>query len=361
MPQQTPLHARHLALGARMVDFAGYDMPLQYSGMREEHQAVRQRAGLFDLSHMGEVWLRGRGVAAAEGLTAASISNLSEGGCRYGVMCNEAGGIVDDVIVYRDHHDECMVVINASRIPVDIAWMREHLPAGATLEDRCRETALIALQGPAAAGIMAALSPQAVQLKPFTFARCQLSGLPVLISRTGYTGEDGFEVYSEAGDAPEIWDRLMETGGPAGLIPAGLGARDTLRLEAGLRLYGQDMDDTVDPFSCGLGWTVKLESGPFVGDEALRRISASGAPRRMVGLKMGPRDIARHGQAVNAGGRQVGEVTSGTYSFTLDAPIATALIDAATAADEPLNVTIRDREAPAAVVPLPFYRRPKES
>jgi aminomethyltransferase len=256
-------------------------------------------------------------------------------------------------------------VVNAGTRHKDVAWMREHLGPETELTDLSDGLALIAVQGPRALDIVAPLCEAEVgSLRPFSCAGSRVAGIDTgtsVVSRTGYTGEDGVEIYIDAAHAGELWDALLDAGRDEGLLPAGLGARDTLRLEAGLRLYGQDMDETVDPYSAGLGWTVKLAKGEFSGSEALRRIAEQGPPRRTVGLRLEGRSIARHGQPVLDGGRQVGEVTSGSFSFTLGCGIATALVEPDAAGRERLDIDIRGTVASAAVVPLPMYRRPPRS
>jgi len=335
MAARTPLYDRHVAAGARMVEFGGYDMPLQYSTIRDEHVAVRTRAGLFDLSHMGEV--RVTGAAAPETvqhLLSNDIAPVPHGGALYSVMCNAA----------------CRAK--------DVAWMHDHAGA-ASLDDISDSTALLAVQGPQAVGIVQRLTPGDVgAIRPFHFAGGTVAGVHATISRTGYTGEDGFELYVDAAWAPGLWDSLLDAGSGVGLLPCGLGARDTLRLEAGLRLYGQDMDESTDPYSCGLGWTVKLQKGDFIGAGALQRLDPKQPPHRFVGLRLPEKTIARHGQPVLAADRPVGEVTSGTFSFTLGYGIATASVDPA-AADGSLTVDIRGTAVAAERVPLPFYRRAK--
>ncbi len=363
MAQRTALFDRHVALGARIVEFGGYEMPLQYSGIRDEHLAVRERAGVFDISHMGEVLITGPGAeASVQHLVANDVSRLAPGGALYGVMCTEEGGIVDDVVVYRDLHGRgFMVVVNAATRHKDVAWMRDHLGPDTELIDLSDDLALIAVQGPRALDIVAPLcEAEVVSLRPFHCTGGRVAGIDTdtsVVSRTGYTGEDGVEIYIDTGHAGELWDALLAAGAGRGLVPTGLGARDTLRLEAGLRLYGQDMDETVDPFSAGLGWTVKLAKGDFCGSGALRRIAEQGPPRRTVGLRLEGRSIARHGQPVLDAGRQVGEVTSGSFSFTLGCGIATALVEPDAAGRERLDVDIRGTVASAAVVPTAFYKR----
>jgi aminomethyltransferase len=342
-----------------MVEFAGYEMPLRYSSIRDEHLAVRTRAGLFDLSHMGEVRLRGQGAqATAQGLVANDVGGLGPGHAVYAVVCNDDAGIVDDVIVYRVE-DGYLIVVNASRRAVDLEWMRAHLALGTQLRDESDETALLAVQGPEAVAIVQSVAGLDVAALPtFGSATGVVAGVSCRVSRTGYTGEDGIELYCDAQAAPPLWDALMEAGTPRGMLPVGLGARDTLRLEAGLRLYGQDMDETVDPYSCGLGWTVKLGKGEFVGAGRLRRLDPEHPRRRFIGLALGARQIPRHGMAVLAGAERVGEVTSGGFGFSLGHGIATAYVPP-DLPDAPLGVDIRGEAVPARRVPLPFYRRPR--
>lgn len=359
MAARTPLYDRHVAAGARMVEFGGYEMPLQYSSIREEHIAVRTRAGLFDLSHMGEVRIAGDGAEqTVQRLLTNDSSRLEPGAALYSVMCNERGGIVDDVVAYREDGGY-MIVVNAACRSKDVSWMGEHRDE-AQLDDQSEVTALLAVQGPRAVEVVHGLTAAPVaELRPFHFDNATVAGAPALVSRTGYTGEDGFELYVDAPSAPALWDAILEAGGDVGLVPCGLGARDTLRLEAGLRLYGQDMDDSTDPYSCGLGWTVKLDGHECIGAAALRALDPKHPPRRFIGLTLPPRSIARHGDEVRADNAAVGVVTSGTYSFTLGHGIATASIDGDTAADAAMSVVIRGNAVAAERVPLPFYRRPR--
>ncbi len=358
-PARTPLHSRHLQAGASMTVFGGYEMPLQYSSIRDEHVAVRERAGLFDLSHMGEVGFRGDAATdAVQLLVANDVGRLQPGRALYGVMCNDEGGIVDDVLAYRLRAGY-IVVVNAARRHHDVAWMRSHLPAGAEMSDESDATALLAVQGPSAVSIVEPLCSEPIAaLRPFHFTGGDVAGVHCRISRTGYTGEDGLELYCDAGDAERLWDALVEAGRPRGMALCGLGARDTLRLEAGLRLYGQDMDESVDPFSCGLAWTVKLGKGDFLGADRLRGLDPAHPPRRFLGMALGPRDVPRHGMVVLAGGEPVGEVTSGGFSFSLGHGIATAYVPPdLDPASVSLAIDIRGRAAPATPTPLPFVRR----
>jgi aminomethyltransferase len=342
-----------------MVEFGGFDMPLQYTSIRDEHIAVRTRCGLFDLSHMGEVRFTGDGALdAVQHLVTNDVSRLDVGGALYAVMCNADGGIVDDVVVYRDPGGY-LVVINAACRAKDVEWMRDRR-GEAAFADLSDDLALLAVQGPEAVALVASLTADEVSdLRPFHFKETSVAGVRAAVSRTGYTGEDGFELYVDAPVAAGLWDALLDAGAPKGLVPCGLGARDTLRLEAGLRLYGQDMDDHTDPYSCALGWTVKPQKGDFIGSAALARLDPKHPPRRFAGITLEGRAIARHGQRVFSGGKDVGEVTSGTYSFTLDHSIATVSVDGNLPLDADLSIDIRGTLAAAAVVPLPFYRRPK--
>ena len=342
-----------------MVEFGGFDMPLMYSSIREEHIAVRTRAGLFDLSHMGEVRLTGDGAeAAVQFLVTNDVSKLEPGAALYSVMCTDAGGIVDDVVVYHDPRGY-LIVVNAACREKDVAWIRDHLDA-AQLDDLSDALALLAVQGPRAVEIVQRLAAADVTaVEPFHLVDTEVGGAHAAVSRTGYTGEDGFELYVDSADAGGVWDVLLATGAEVGLLPCGLGARDTLRLEAGLRLYGQDMDEETDPYSCGLGWTVKLEKGDFVGAGALRAIDPKHPPRRFIGLQLAGRAIARHGNTVTATRRSAGFITSGTFSFTLGYSIATALVDSDLPAQTPLAIEIRGTSVPAERVRLPFYRRTK--
>jgi aminomethyltransferase len=342
-----------------MTVFGGYEMPLSYTSIRDEHVAVRERAGLFDLSHMGEVGFRGGAATdAVQLLVANDVARLKDRAALYGVMCNDEGGIVDDVVVYR-LSEGYIIVVNAARRHHDVAWMREHLPPGVEMSDLSDGTALIAVQGPAALGIVESLTAAPIAaLRPFRWVGGDVAGVHCRISRTGYTGEDGLELYCDAENAERLWDALVEAGAPRGMLLCGLGARDTLRLEAGLRLYGQDMDESVDPFSCGLAWTVKLGKGDFVGAGRLRSLDPAHPPRRFLGMALGPRDVPRHGMPVLAGGEPVGEVTSGGFSFSLGHGIATAYVPPDLDPEAvPLAVDIRGRSAPASPVALPFVRR----
>ncbi len=376
--KRTPLYPQHLRAGARMVPFAGWEMPVQFSGVVDEHTAVRCAAGLFDVSHMGELWVSGAGsLELLQWLTPNDVSRLRAGRAQYNALLTEAGTFLDDLLVYCLAAERYLLVVNAGAIGGDLEWIREHAQRwpNVTIEDRSDDTALIAVQGPAASRILEPLVGPALDgLRYYSFTSCELAGFPVTLSRTGYTGEDGFEIYVEATSAVELWCRLLEAGSRLGLVPVGLGARDTLRLEAGMRLAGQDIDDQVTPFEAGLGWVVKLDKDSFVGREALERQRRVGLGCRLVGFELTERGIARHGHAVSGQGLR-GTVTSGSWSPTLGRAIGIAKVEGdGTAKAEKtekvneldkltpgaeLEIEVRGRRIAGRVVELPFYRRPK--
>jgi aminomethyltransferase len=361
-PRRTPLYDRHLAASARMVDFAGWQMPVQYTGVIEEHRAVRTAAGLFDVSHMGEFRVAGAGAEAfVQGLTPNDVSRLTPGRAHYNAFLTPAGTFVDDLLVYRLAADEFLIVVNAANIDGDFAWAAAAPRDGAELENVSDRYALIALQGPKTVEILRGLADVALdEIRYYHFARGRVVGREAIVSRTGYTGEDGFELFVEWAQARPLWDALAAAGESGGLVPVGLGARDTLRLEAGMTLYGNELDRTTNPYEAGLDRVVKLDKGvEFVGRAALEKVARDGVGRRLVGLIVRGRGIARHGYPVWAGDRRTGVVTSGAPSPTLGHPIAMAYVAPRDA--EPgtiLDVEIRDGRVPAEVVALPFYRRP---
>ncbi|MET0152957.1 MAG: glycine cleavage system aminomethyltransferase GcvT [Candidatus Binatia bacterium] len=355
--QRTPLFAAHRRLGARMVDFAGWEMPVYYTSILEEHRAVRARAGLFDVSHMGEVEVLGAGaLGAVQRLVTNDAAKLSPGAAQYAVMCLPSGGIVDDVVYYCLAPDRFLFCVNASNVDKDFRWMRDNA-RGAEVVNRSAEFAQLALQGPRAAAILAPLaSIDLGALRSFRVAEASVAGVSALVSRTGYTGEDGFEIYLAPEHAEATWDRLLDAGRPQGLVPVGLGARDTLRLEKGLMLYGNDIDETTSPLEAGLGWVVKLHKGDFIGRDALLAQERQAPRRRLAALRMGESaPPPRHAYRVTQGGRLVGAITSGTKSPTLGFGIGLALVEAQAAViGSRLAVEIRTRQHPAEVVPLPF-------
>jgi len=364
--RRTPLYARHVAAGGKMVPFAGWEMPVQYAGVVAEHRAVRGAAGLFDVSHMGEVRVAGPGAEAfLQRLTPNDVGKLAAGRAHYSGLLTERGTYLDDLLVYRldagDPLGDFLVVVNAANRERDAARFREFARAaeGVEVEDVSDALALLALQGPRAAEILAPLASIEVgALRYYGHARGEVGGKPALVSRTGYTGEDGFELYLDAADAVAVWDLLTDRGEAYGLQPAGLGARDTLRLEAAMALYGHELDEETTPYEAGLGWVVKLDKGKFVGRAALERQKREGVGKQLAGFEIVGRGIAREGHAVRAGGAAVGRVTSGTWSPTLERAIGMAYVPPAFAAPgTELAIEVRGKELPARVVPLPFYKR----
>ncbi|MCF3649477.1 glycine cleavage system aminomethyltransferase GcvT [Synoicihabitans lomoniglobus] len=363
--QRTPLHAFHVAHAGRMVDFAGWDMPVQYKSIIEEHKAVRTTAGLFDVSHMGEVDVSGPGALAfLNRLVTNDVSKLYPGRVLYSPMCQPDGGAVDDLLVYHRGEEDYLVVINASNIAKDLAWMRQQAEGfDVTITDRSDDYALIAVQGPRAETILQSLTGAKLGiLRYYHFLEGTVAGVQCVISRTGYTGEDGFELYHAAADAPALAEALMTAGEPHGLQLAGLGARDSLRLEAGYPLYGHELEHDLSPIAAGLGWTVKFKKeGGFTGDEALAAEKSDPSRRRVVFFRTGDRRIVRAGADVlNAAGEVIGRVLSGTLSPLLGEAIGSALVPA-TAADQELSVDIRGTKFTLHLVKPPFVELKKSS
>ena len=359
--RRTPLYDLHRELGAKLIDFGGWEMPVQYAGILEEHRAVRERVGIFDVSHMGELEVTGPdSLASLQWLTPNDVARLGDGRCHYTAFLTEKGTFVDDLLVYRKSADSWLLVVNASNTPKDFAWAREHAKGDARVEDASSRYALIAVQGPRAAALVARLAADdPSDLAYYAFRETAVAGVPALVSRTGYTGEDGFEVYLAPEHAEKVYRALLDTGQDYGATPCGLGARDTLRLEARMALYGNDIDETVTPWEADLGWIVKMKKGDFQGREALARQKAEGVPRKLVGFEMVDRGIARHGYPARTAEGE-GIVTSGTHSPTLGKPIGLALLPtAASAVGTAFEVDIRGRAARAAVVETPFYKRVK--
>lgn len=358
MAKRTPVYDEHRALGARLVEFGGWDMPLSYGGAIDEHRAVRNTCGVFDVSHMGEVEIAGEAAAEAVATIATNdVRRLEDGRAQYSLMCNEEGGIVDDVIVYRLAPARFFVVVNAAHAADDVAWMRAHLPPGSVeLRDESAAWALFAVQGPLAARALQPLVRGSLgDLPPFSIREDAIAGVPVRVARTGYTGEDGFEVFVPSAAAVPIWRSVLDGVRSVGGVPAGLAARDTLRLEAGMLLYGTDMDDRTTPWEAGLGWVVKGDR--YVGRAALEA-RRHRPRRRLVGFVMDEPGVPRHGAPVFRGEQRVGEVTSGTKSPTLDSFIGLAYVSGEPVTPgTPLAVELRGKRLSAHVVARPFYRR----
>ncbi|WP_151733811.1 glycine cleavage system aminomethyltransferase GcvT [Paenibacillus tengchongensis] len=363
--KKTPFYDYYSAFAeARCIDFGGWELPVQFTGIVKEHEAVRSRAGLFDVSHMGEFMVQGSGAEAfLQKLTTNDVSKLADGAAQYTLMCYPNGGVVDDLLVYRLGEERYMLVVNASNIDKDLLWLQEHLAtefSGVSLTNVSDETILLALQGPLAETVLQTVTPSPLsELKPFHFIEnAEVCGVPVLLSRTGYTGEDGFELYASSGTAEALWNGLLAAGAPHGLTPAGLGARDTLRFEAKLPLYGQELSADITPLEAGVQFFVKLDKGDFIGRDALLAQKEAGLPRRLVGLEMIDRGIPRSHYPVYAEGVKIGEITTGTQSPTLKRNLGLALLDTAyTAIGTEVYVEIRGKQLKAAVVKAPFYKK----
>lgn len=359
MERKTPLFDAHVALGGRMVPFAGYMMPVQYkTGIIAEHKAVREKAGLFDVSHMGELHLSGKdALASLQNIVTRDISGMVPGQAAYSPVCNENGGVVDDILVYMLEENNYILVVNASNRFKDADWVRTHLQGDVCFEDISDATGQIALQGPLSEKILRKLTCE-IPEKYYTFIdNVDIEGKKVVVSRTGYTGEDGFEIYADSNVIAELWDSLLRVGEEDGLIPCGLGARDTLRLEAAMPLYGNEMDDEVLPFEAGIGFFVHTDKKNFIGSDALAEKKADACIRR--GLEILGRSIARHGDEVYCNGKKAGVVTSGSMSPTLGKAICMARIARDFSQEEFFTVVVRGKEIEAKRTPLPFYKREK--
>jgi aminomethyltransferase len=363
MLKRTPLFATHVATGARMVEFGGWEMPVQYRGIIEEHHAVRQRAGLFDISHMGRFMVRGpQAEDFLQHVVTCNVATIPLGQSNYGLLCQPDGGIVDDVFIYH-LLDEFLVVVNASNREKDWAWLDQH-SAGfdVEIEDRSDRWAMLALQGPAAEALLAAAPDSTTgDLAHLPFhgvALTNIFGLTALIARTGYTGEDGFELFFEAEHAPMVWASLLELGPPGSIQPCGLGARDSLRFEPCLALYGHEISATINPYEARLGWVVKLDKGDFVGREALAAIKAQGPTRKLAGFELLERGVARGDYPVHSpAGQPIGHVTTGMPAPTLGKPLGIALVPSALSTEgSEFSVIIRDKPVRARVIKMPFYK-----
>jgi aminomethyltransferase len=355
--KRTPLHDVHVKAGAKMVPFGGWEMPVQYAGIIDEHRRVRSAVGLFDISHMGEFEIAGpEALSILQRLCTNDAAALAVGQVQYSLLCYADGGLVDDLTLYRLAEDRFMLTVNASNIDKDWQWVVEHGTGRARWTNVSAETALLAVQGPKAEALVQPLSDTDVTHLPYyRFARGTVAGVPALISRTGYTGEDGFELYVPAARAEELWHALMAAGRDAGIQPIGLGARDTLRLEMKFALYGNDIDATTNPLEAGLGWVVKPAKGDFIGRAAIEECRARGVSRKLIGFEMAERAIPRHGYRILAEGRPVGAVTSGSFGPSVERGIGLGYVPADLAAvGSPLDVEIRGRAEPARVARTPF-------
>jgi aminomethyltransferase len=363
-PKRTPLHECHVEAGARLVPFVGWEMPVQYRGVIEEHRAVRSAVGLFDVSHMGEIDVVGRrALAFIQYVTCNDAAKLSPGRAQYSGLMTPRGTFVDDLLVHKIADDRYLLVVNAANKDKDYAYLCAQAPAFDDVDvvDRSDDYAQLAVQGPRALAVTQRLTPVPLaDIKYYRFVEGEVAGSKALIARTGYTGEDGFEIYLAPEAAPALWRELLATGADDGIVPCGLGARDTLRFEACMALYGNDIDDTTTPLEAGLEWIVKLDKEPFLGRDALLKQRDQGIGRKLAGFEMRGRGIPRHGYPIWEGGRQVGAVTSGTFAPTLEKAVGLGYVPVALAAvGSKIEIDIRGQQVPAEVVETPFYRRPR--
>jgi len=362
--QQTPLHDWHAAHGGRLVDFGGWSMPVQYASIVEEHQATRSAVGLFDISHMGRLIVEGEArLQFLDSLLTRRVEDMQPGQIRYSLICNESGGILDDVLAYRiaeaqSEPAELMLVVNASNGEKIVAWLEEHCDGQASIRDATHQRAMLAVQGPQAIGLMGQLFDcDLTAMRYYTGRRAELEGESCYVSRTGYTGEDGCEIICDASVTVAIWDRLATAAEKIGGMAAGLGARDTLRLEAAMPLYGHELSEAINPIQAGLGFAINLRDREFPGRDAITRFRQDGRQPVRIGLQLPGRRVPRQGCPVLDAGQQVGQVTSGTFSPTLEQPIAMAYVNSTAAEQKNLDIDIRGQLTPATVTPLPFYKR----
>ncbi len=356
--KKTKLNKKHISLGAKLVEFAGYEMPLQYTSIIGEHKAVRNSVGLFDISHMGEVTVKGdRAFEFVQYITINDVSKLKVGRVQYTAMCYEDGGIVDDLLLYQIRENEYMLVINASNIEKDLAWMREHNTYGVEIINESEEYSLLAVQGPNSKKTLQKICKEALEIEYYHFTITECNGVEVIVSRTGYTGELGYEIYfkSSIEEAEKIWDAILHAGIKYEIVPVGLGARDTLRLEMGFCLYGNDIDQTTNPIEAGLGWITKLKKEDFIGRDALIRIKENGVKRKLVAIISDSKAFPRHGYEITYNGSVIGKITSGTLSPILGKPIAMGYVDKEYSdIDSVVNIKIRNKDAEGEIVKLPF-------
>ncbi|MDX1583002.1 MAG: glycine cleavage system aminomethyltransferase GcvT [Thermoanaerobaculia bacterium] len=361
--KKTPLNELSHELGGKMVEFGGWDMPVQFSGIIDEHTAVRQRAGLFDVSHMGEISFKGpQALEFLQLLTCNDVSKMQDGRCQYNGLLYPTAGFVDDVLIYRHSEDDYMMVVNAANTDKDFEWISGRVEGrDVEVENVSADWAQLALQGPRAEEVLSNLTEiDLSSIRYYRFTTGEVAGVSAIVSRTGYTGEDGFEIYVEPSAAPSIFQKLLGAGREIDLRPCGLGARDTLRLEASMALYGNDIDHTTTPYEADLGWIVKLDKGDFHGRDVLVRQKEEGVSRKLKGFEMIDRGIARHGYRVVEGGDKIGEVTSGTHSPTLGKAIGLAYVPVSRAEEgTEIEIEIREKQTRAKVVPTPFYKRSK--
>ncbi len=358
--KRTPFFEQHQQAGAKIVPFGGFEMPVQYAGIMEEHKTVRTAVGVFDVSHMGEFFAQGpNALSFLQSITVNDVSKLTPGKAQYSAMCYEDGGIVDDLLIYMLADQSYMIVVNAANIDKDWAWMQQHCPAGVTFENKSDATALLAVQGPRSLATMQKLTSVDLSVIPYYgFVRGTLAGIDMTISRTGYTGELGFEIYFGVEHAASVWKSVFDAGKEFGIAPIGLGARDTLRLEMGYCLYGNDIDQTTNPIEGGLGWITKLAKGDFIGKTVIERCKADGAKRKLVGMMLKEKAVPRHGYPLLVNGENVGVVTSGTFSPSLEKGIAMGYVARQHAEiGTTLQIDVRGKALDATIVALPFLKK----
>jgi aminomethyltransferase len=363
--KRTPLFESYKEYGAKTIDFGGWELPVQFSSIKEEHEAVREHAGLFDVSHMGEIEVKGPGsLEYLQKMMTNDVSKLVDGKAQYTAMCYENGGTVDDLLVYKRADHDYLLVVNASNIDKDFNWLKEHVFGEVELTNVSDDTAQLAIQGPLAETVLQKLTTVPLNnIGFFSFKdHVDISGMEALVSRTGYTGEDGFEIYCKTEDAAKLWKLILEAGKEEGVLPCGLGARDTLRFEANLALYGQELSKDITPLEAGIGFAVKLQKeSDFFGKDVLQKQKEEGLSRKLVGIEMIDKGIPRHGYEVLFGEQQIGFVTTGTQSPTLKKNIGLALLDRPfTELGQEVDVQIRAKRLKAKVVATPFYKRPKK-
>ncbi|SFA44988.1 aminomethyltransferase [Parageobacillus thermantarcticus] len=364
MLKRTPLFAVYERYGAKTIDFGGWELPVQFSSIKEEHEAVRTRAGLFDVSHMGEFVVKGNdSLSFLQKMMTNDVAKLKDGRAQYTLMCYEDGGTVDDLLIYKKAEGHYLLVVNAANIEKDFAWLNEHLVGDVELANISQEIAQLALQGPLAEQVLQKLTNTELSaIRFFSFQdEVSMNGIKTLVSRTGYTGEDGFEIYCRAEDAIALWEAILEAGKEEGVLPCGLGARDTLRFEAALPLYGQELSKDITPIEAGLGFAVKTnKDADFIGKDVLKKQKEEGTARKLAGIEMMDKGIPRHGYKVFANGEEIGFITTGTQSPTLKKNIGLALIKSEfTEVNTEVEIEIRGKRLKAKVVTTPFYKRAK--
>jgi len=359
--KKTKFYQVHEKLGAKIVDFAGYKMPIQYSSIIAEHKAVRTSVGVFDVSHMGEIFIKGsKALDFVQHITTNDAAVLTKGRVQYSAMCYNDGGIVDDLLVYRINDNEFLLVVNASNKEKDFEWMKENNIFGVEISDESDSYSLLAVQGPSSVNVVQKICDKKIELEYYHFFDAQIAGIDAVVSRTGYTGELGYEIYfkGDEKDAEEIWNALFEAGKEYNIQPVGLGARDSLRLEMGYCLYGNDIDQTTNPLESGLGWITKFNKGSFVGKEALLKVKEEGLKRKLVPLISKDKAFPRHGYDITVDGKKVGNITSGTISPILDYAIALGYVQTDNAKEgNQVNFLIRGKEIPAVITKLPFIKK----